>query len=947
MGEAVRLLALRPERLERVACLAVDAEESVLACFESWLRAQKESWERRGKRGLGPWVRYVCVGREYEEGGGDAIRGASGAGGKRLKEHWWFDGDGRPFQGTRVCGRRGPAWASPTEAYGATWRALPLIDRAVADLREELLRRNADGLDPLRNLRAYVVGGLAGTTGRGSWNLVAEKVRESLQRFGVRVMPTAVLFGADVYGTVTRCAGWKFQRDAQVNALTGISELSGWVENRRRGGDGCVAWRLPNMLRPDEEGRTDVLQSDESEDPCGGPVGRVHLVCGRNATGCLESPLAYHRMAGKALYAMIEAPEYDATHVNDSECYGSLAGVTFEVDAVHIHAFCETLAQEHVMDQLLEMQKGDAEAVAEAIGEVWAKCPLDAPRNVAEFQPDPRGTLWQRVAHAAMGTQEWQREFENTRNALRNCTVEQAEKLVLPMKQPRWVVPLLGAMEETLRTIDVQAAVEETAKRMIGGDDGAGPSPMRGVEFLKRLRERIAAERATAPERLEMDITGGGQAALDEAMRDWLHECGKRTIGEMLLLRGPYGQDDLDRLCRSENGANGRTWQGIIPQGVLAALYPVVRERIDTELTGVLERIGKRLAGCEAFVDTCRTARMKLASKEGESAGGHSGDNGFELLFATPDQIGETLYTAENPRWLYHRVLKPIVKSRGEVEELAAREVVVGERFIDRIARALDFAAGGEEAAEGSLARVLTDAARAEVHLRPEFLEDHYTFLQVLENNLPYWNRAIAEAEGDSLRWNQLFEGFRVTLGVEPQYDKCSRECKLPSVDRLRWTIAASLALGCRPWWWADTCGTERPGLMFVPFKLCLDSVAGPESDQFWAREMDSCRWMLIGLETGRGSPFAYVAQTEDVLVLTDAEESEGLHPLDKVRSLDGWRDPEVLKSLRLAERKDGAAIFGQEGCTPGVGYVSPLYVRNERLSGCRWKPWMEGRGEE
>ena len=56
---------------------------------------------------------------------------------------------------------------------------------------------------------------------------------------------------------------------------------------------------------------------------------------------------------------------------------------------------------------------------------------MDAPRNAEEFLPDPHGTLWQRVAHAAMETEAWQREFEGTRDALAKCTVNQAEALVL------------------------------------------------------------------------------------------------------------------------------------------------------------------------------------------------------------------------------------------------------------------------------------------------------------------------------------------------------------------------------------------------------------------------------------------------------------------------------------------------------------------------------------
>ncbi|MBR6022232.1 MAG: hypothetical protein IK066_07420 [Kiritimatiellae bacterium] len=937
MREAVRLLAFRKEKVERVACLAVDGEMAALDCFGEWLLDQKEFWKGTDTWGCGPCVRMVCAGRGEWAEGMKALRGASGAEKERLQEHWWFDGDGRPFLGLGIPHVRGAAWASPTDAYGATWMMLPYIQRTVSDLLGELARRDPDNPEPLRNLRVYVVAGLAGTTGRGSWNLVAEKVRECLRNIGVRVMPVAVLFGADVYKHVGPGAGPRFWRDAQVNALTGISELSGWLENGHKGGKDCVAWRLPDMRRPDEQGRTDVLCADASADSCGGPVGRAYLVCGSSPEGRLESPQAYQRMAGKALYAMAEDPENPIRHLNDLDCYGSLAGATFEVDAVHIQAFCETLARELVLGRLAKTSRRDERAVEEAIGELWAECPLDAPRNAEEFLPNPQGTLWQRVAHAAMETEEWQREFKGTRDALAKCTVNQAEEVVLPLEHPRWVLPLMGAMEETLRKTGLRAAVEEASKRMICGDDGEGPSPARAVEFLGRLRKRIAAARSAAPERLEMDTVDGGKAAPEDAVRDWLRECGKRRLVDVLMAKRPYGQEELDWLCCPES-PDGRHWRGIIPRGVLAAMYPVIRKRIDVELAGVLESIDKKMAACQAVLGACWSVRSRLAAEEGAAAGGGEGDNGFELLYATPDRIDETLYTGDNPRRLYHRVLKPIVECRGEVESLVAGETRVGERFMALVDRALDIAAGGGEARADALEGEFADAVMKEVFLAPGFLERHYAFLRVLENNLPHWNRAIAETADDNERQMGLFYEFRLTLGAEPQFDDYSRKYELPSVGELRWTIAESLVSVCRQWWIANTSGREREGVVFVPFNMHSN-----DSDRLNAalhKAGMSGEFNVIGVESGRGTPYAYVSQAEETVYMTAEEKSEGIHPLDKVLSLDGWREPEVLKTLLLAEREDGAAIFGKEGCTPGVGYVSPLYVRNERLSGCRWKPW-------
>ena len=54
MREAVRLLAFRKEKVERVACLAVDGEMGALNRFGEWLLEQKEFWKGTDMWGRGP-----------------------------------------------------------------------------------------------------------------------------------------------------------------------------------------------------------------------------------------------------------------------------------------------------------------------------------------------------------------------------------------------------------------------------------------------------------------------------------------------------------------------------------------------------------------------------------------------------------------------------------------------------------------------------------------------------------------------------------------------------------------------------------------------------------------------------------------------------------------------------------------------------------------------------
>ena len=914
----MRLLAVRPGGLERVACLAVDGDRGALDGVVSWAG-------RRLKEGSGKvMVRAVEIAREDAEALEGAFHGASKEGRGRLEENWWTDRKGRPFSGR---GR------SAVEVYGATWSALPRIERAVHDLLEEMMRRNPEIPDVLRNLRVYVVAGLAGATGRGSWNLVASKVREHLRDIGVDVRPTGVFFTGGVYKSLWRNLGAEFLAGAYVNALTGLSELSGWQENGRREGDGRVAWRLPSLQRP-EDPELDVLRDDAG----GGPLARAYLVCGGNNGWVPGGPQTCHRMAGKALYVMIESPGHEARYVNDADVYKGLAGATFEVDAVHIHAFCETLARERALERLAVMPREDLGAVDAMVGDVLAEFPPDAPKDAEDFRPDAKGTLYQRVVQAAIATADWKREMADTREHLKACrSVEDAEKRVLPLGRPEWENPVREALEKTLRGIDF-GKVAEKATQVFWGRYGRNPSVGRLEGFLDRLGGRIVRALRDAPESLTMATEDGRRQVPEAAVRESLHGLAYRSIMQRLERR-PYDGVALEELCGE---------RGVIPRGVLAAMYPVIKAGIDAKLEELLRHISELLARCRSVSDACRTVRKALGRAESAVAGGAVGGDGFQLLYATPDRIEETLGAGEAARWPYHRVLKPIAGDRAEVERLvgeaADRECdprPLGERVL-RLTL-LDAAAGGMGAER--LEEEVERAVMEHVALPWAFVENQYAFSRVLENNLYFWNRVIADAgkESDPARYRALRDRIMETLGVELPLDKEEGGAgRLPSVDVLRWTIAKSVASVCEPWWMADTGEGTRDGELFVPFKMPLDS-----REAMMALENAGGCFEVHGLEAGWGTPFAYAAQAEEGVRLTTEEEEGGMHPLDKVWSLDVWTESFMRERMQLAEREDGASVFGTDGGTPGEGYVSPLYVRNEKLSACRWKPWMEEGGEE
>lgn len=932
MKELHRLFALSPETArrfrEKVRCLALDTDRNALEDFRKTL----QETERLTRQPV-PRCETVLLNERMDEVFRSSPVRDDGPGQARLQEHWWFDGDGVPFPGPGPARHWCPGASSPTEAYGMAWRGAGQIGEAVGRLVDELAWHGDGDSAVLKGMRVYIVAGLAGNTGRGSWNAVLSKVRECLrENHGVTAFPTAVLFGADVYDRISKCDP-RQARDFRVNALTGLSELSGWMENGRKEGDGRVVWRLPDPSLPDPEGRTDVLREDGRPEPCGGPAGEVYLIFGRNPDARLEEPQEYQQMAGKALYAMAGDPENAVRGADGTAWCKSLAGATFEVDALHIRAFCETLAREQMLEWLSEPSREAERAAAAAAKAFWAECPPEAPAQGDELRPEPRGTLYERIAAAAMETPEWRREFQSIRKFLAACKAEtEAEERVLPLERPEWLVPLERAAVEALRNAGLQAALEKAAEQVFGGGRGLPLSAWRLQTFLECLRQRIKKAMAAAPERLTVGARDGGGKTPDEAVRESLHPNRKRTLLQKLFRAGTYNAAEIDGLCQEGNPH----WQGIIPRGVLAAMYPAIKMAVAKALADLSAQIEKRLAGCEAFRVACRTVRAVLGSEEGLAAGGQRGDDGFRLLYATPDRIQETLYTREDCRRLYHRVLVPVAQGRKEVEWLAVLGMMVCGGVDERLGQALAEATEERIGAE-RLEWMVGNIVWKGVGLKKGFMEECYAFKTVLKNNRMYWNRAL-EAEDSPDAREELAERFRATLGEQAVIGdaRSGRACLQPA-KQLLGSIAESMASGCRPWWIAGT-KKESSGVLFLPVRMTREISDG--LDRFRKAAGPWCRFDIVGSETGWGTPFAYAMQAEEWV----REEPENwTKVLDKVESLDTWRNPEVLEILSKAERQDGTAVFGRQGCTPGVGYVSPLYVRNGRLSGCRWKPWADG----
>lgn len=961
MTELNRLLSQNPEMLPRMAdevfYLVVDTEKEALEKFKTDIASQMGAYEApftqsvQLSKGLNILSDAFQVPFVARYSGRKQDPGLS-----RLRENWWFDANGVPFLAPKVTNLIKGAGQCPPASYGLAWYFLEDIGTAVRQIVDKMVGRGNGDPNYLTNMNLVIVSGLAGGTGRGCWNLIAFKVREYLlDRYHLTVPPIGVFFEANVYANVAKENEGQ-DTSLKVNSLTGVSELSCWMVNGGKTGDDRFKYRLPSVESPERSG-TDILKVDLELNPnSGAPVGSAYLICGRSPSANLQDNEQYHKMAGAALYAMIANPQIAARNVNDGDPYNSLAAATFEVDTLHIRKYFETRAQGLALSRLTASEEGAETAVSAFL----AESPLNARvLNATDLKPNAGGTLYQRVAYALLTLAEYKNVLSKLPSDFTKWKLDKALKNVLPLVQGAKAVAVKKAVQTALQGVgprdadgkptglegkNAEAAVVDAMKRAYRGEPGQKPSVGRALEFLKGVRAEIQAAQQKGLPAMKVTTDVVTQEAPATAVEKTLKVYSKRSFKEMVTGVGIFNDDEIKALCCDEGGA----YWGWVPQAVVAASYPEMKKAIEAAFAGALARIEKLIAGCEAFAECCRLARTNFTKDEAEAAGGEIGQDAFSLLFATPDRVDETLYRPDNLERIYHRKLMPIVKSRESLERSVWETLLIGSGVTDFISKAVDDGTleklGAEKggAIRDRFTKDLTETVRKNVSLSEDFMKENFTFEKVLAGNLEHWNQAIADARGDGVRSNELRRMFERTLGATPRTDPKNRSAapRLPEADELRLRIAASLAGTCAPWWIADTRGAHHGVMLFLPFELSQSVITRLEE----VREevAPHADFRPYGLSSGGGSPYSYTAFVNAGIRLTDDEVDRGMHLLDKISSLDYFREPEVMTWMQMAESESGDSIFSTKNANKGIGYLSPLYVKNKMLSGYRWKPWTQ-----
>ena len=432
---------------------------------------------------------------------------------------------------------------------------------------------------------------------------------------------------------------------------------------------------------------------------------------------------------------------------------------------------------------------------------------------------------------------------------------------------------------------------------------------------------------------------------------EWIDEeiraFAQMTFADLLSFRGLFSAAEIKQLDYPAPPC----FVGDVPTAVVSAAYPRLRAAIKAVFRPAIELAESAIRRCDEITPQFVKAKAAIRMDAIDGLGGDQNrDDPFNLVFATPDRMEDSLPDPESTEWHYNRILRPIAKDEEEIRKLLREKRGCHVCFGDRLWNALR--PDRQPPARGFGEEIV----REDIHSDGGLVEE-FTFLKVLARNRPYWNARL-------LANDRISDRIRTVLGVE------ANDGVLPPPEVLIHTIAAKMCDSCLPWWRpkvgkakteensvkAEKLAEEDnptiyrsiDGTVFIPMTARGDTGAIAERAfrrvrPFPSRKEENVqiRWNVVwSSEREPLSPFAVVSFIEEAAPeKTRGKTGRREHSLDGILSFDYWKDPQIEDLLREAERPDGALVFSDN-----LGYISPRFVRDQAVSAKRWKPWVKER---
>lgn len=884
----------------------------------------------------------------------------------RLRENWWFSPDGEPYTAIhrRVTGD-GAAQCPPI-SYMFMWDYLPKLETVIDRLLDKIAARNSEDVSPLSDLRVYMVAGMSGGTGRGTWNLVAFKVRECI----LRRIPTArvdlpvIFLDSSCYSALTPRSPEK-NLAKRVNSVTGFSELSAWLAIRDQ--QDCYRYSLPELVGA-EKGKlhsaissmTDVIHVDSSsKDPyVQSPVRYAYLVFGDNGRQKLyvgADRNEYCNMVGVALYALVaHAKQFDGDKCNGFPKYCSLSAVSAEVETVELRKFFNSelrrvkingvreAVSEEARDSYLQTLSVDFKLrQTAAVDENY----IESLSGVENDGSDLVGLLINRIQTSNGGV-----DADKLKN---NIFAEQKyssvkkqllQSLKLAKTSPTKVRQIIDdLLNKWCATIKMPTVPEDGESSVVSSFEKKTlvsplskylwklvfkayqfqetPSVSRAILCVEQLLAAIGEAKGNVAAEID-----DGTGALFKNCEEWSRNQG--FIEGWKLFPDPYNAEEKANLTTQLIEVYGKSIYCNIHQSVVDLL-----EEAETILK-------KWQSGLNALDKCLEVAAKKFEDLGNSNCAGNSMQTAYSRLFINTDMdsIDASIPTGDVTAATVRRIFKPIM-SRRDIAELLTDENLffVSKTKIDAgikesLCRMLGTKTGMPTDEDIAVQTANIESLyTSNVSVLTGQLDAKFTLEEVLRRNVVHWNRKLDDAHKKGLdAERELQDRFRSYLGLRDdkdgsgKYDYIDSETGAPHMllERepgedgsgpagVKNRLPVSLVTNCVPWMLFDR-DKERLGVanlqktVLLPYTLPM-SAKGKIGAEIYKGELE------IGVidpseVSGRYNPADRVVAFSSFYVPIEDADHSVLDHLASLRS--DLADPEVLGRVSLAESTENLGYF-------------------------------------
>ena len=919
----------------------------------------------------------------------------------KLKKYWWFREDGVPFRGEDITDLQSGAGQCPQVSYLATWNYMSKIEEIVNELLINICNNNQNEANPLANLRVYIVAGFAGGTGRGSWTLVAFKIRECLLRRKLNIPIDGIFFDASCYPNVKDD---EERKSLHVNSATAISELSSWIRLKKV--QNSEYFTLPSLNNPLNADAINFDKFGITDSSLLAPIQSAYVVFGSNgATAPLPNNDHYHNMAAAALYArIVHSQNTSSKDANKRSNIGSFASTTFEVDSIRIQAYLETAVQKTFLAQQSAQATPEMiQQVEAAVGKIENPAPesflgknqlwipqaltFNETYNSMDAKTSLLGTIMELIAKKDDSfTIEDKKELNvkelkltsGLREVLDSQDAEEIKNYAETTFQltenldDNAIKSLFNQFLSDRKLDDANrtATLRKLVMDQFAPEGDAVVSLRRAMLFVDGLIKAFTAYKKSLANGVTVDNNKYPDVSkLIEAFKNDVDSKSGKTLSESLnIFTGkPFNPDEIEELCRK--------FQYFIPAAVFFRIKGLLTTFI-TQFVNDLDNIKKSLDKMILFL---QEASKKLDANVTTVFEDTPFDDIFDVLFTDsekPESILDSIPKRTDQTNLYYRNLKPIW-SRAELNEALtdpdnyfATKPPIMECFKEELANLMDLTCkvkvrtyNTDDDAWDLIPEKVSTAVMANVGLKVDpsggsFTNRYFSFEKVLDKNIEAWNKLLNDTPQTVI--DRLFDQFKAYLGLDKNDYEENRQTRLKnriSKKKLIQKMVLSLVSTCNPWIelaQRSDSSVKQPltCLVILPFDISNDVENLKQIIQNRYKALDynlSLEILHSGSEIAKKLPQDRILVYNSELLGFESKTADGA-PVEKILSVDYWKEYRELLELAEDLKHDSSALFMKEGSMydgqwvereRSFAYLAPFFTMAP-FKKLRWHPWIK-----